>query len=274
MELIPRYVTFTRLCCFKETRTRNHHACLQESVLSAFADRPIPESLGCLEHTGRTPGFEISSKLLDCSLNKSSSPGISNSLHFELLQRDVIDVRLNSGCTASGFLFQPIVSCDSSSPKQLQAVTVHLSLPESEGCRFLGVEDAPSGAECVAAYDVGGRVIFSRAQYADNVPCKVLYVGHETAGTASSCMVDSAKAEMELRAPSGRQIVKQLSGQLLACIEDEDKTSYSMRVSVEVTAVEVRPHSRMPLFSRQLSFRSKEPAEKVYVLDKEVQICS
>ena len=237
-------------------------------MLSAFADREIPESLGCLEYNQRVKGFEITKSLLACSLNRTSRPGAvepSNSVHFELVQRDVIDVCLDSGCTASAYLLQPTISCSASSPKQLLGATVSLSLPESEGCGFLGVQDPPFGAECVAAYNVGSKVIFSEGTYVGNAPCKVLYVGHETAGSSSSSMVNITKAEVQLQPHHGSQFAKQLSGQMLACIADDEQPSYSMQVSVKATAA--RPSSRMPV-----PLRSEEQHPEVYVLDRVVQI--
>ena len=243
----------------------------QESVLSAFADQEIPKSLGCPEYDRRVKGFEISKTLLTCNLNQVRSRGAvkpSRSMCFELLQRDMIDVHLNDESDASGCLFQPSVFCNSSSQKQLQEVTIRLSLSDSEGCHFLAVQEAPSGVECVAAHEVEGRVIFCESTYAGKAPCRVLYTGHETAGSASCCMVNNTTAKIRLQAPCGSQAMSHLSGQLLVCIAGDDKTSYSMRVSAEAIAVGP-PRSVLPLL---LPCTSKEPQRRVYALNREVQI--
>ncbi|CAL5218630.1 g331 [Coccomyxa viridis] len=81
------------------------HGCdPEESVLSAYVDQEIPKSLGCPEYEGRVKANEISKTLLVCHFTKPSSPRAvkpSSSMRFDLLQRDMIDVRLNDGSDAS-----------------------------------------------------------------------------------------------------------------------------------------------------------------------------
>ncbi len=208
--------------------------------------------------------------LLACHFKKASRLGVvkpSSDMCFELLQRDVIDVRLNDGSNASGYLFQPVVICSSSSQKQLHEATIRLSLSDSEGCKFLAIQDAPSNAECVAVHDIGGKVTFSESRYAGKAPSRVLYVGHETSGSASCCMVNDTTVEVHLKAPHGSQVVTHLSGQLLVCIADDQRLSYNMRLSAE--AIAVRPPSCvLPL----LPCTSKELQREVYALNKEVKI--
>ena len=246
-------------------------ACLQESVLSAYVDQEIPKSLGCPEYEGRVKANEISKTLLVCHFTKPSSPRAvkpSSSMRFELLQRDMIDVRLNDGSDASGCLFQASVFCSSSSQKQLQEVIIRLSLSDSEGCHFLAAQEAPLGAERVAVHDVEGRVSFSESTYAGKAPRRVLYVGHETAGSTSCYMLNSTTVEVHLQAPRGSQAVSHLSGQLLVCIADDQKLSCSMGVSAEVIAV-CPPPRVLPLL---LPCTGREPQRKVHALNTEMQI--
>ena len=132
------------------------------------------------------------------------------------------------------YLLQAIVC---SNTCRLREATITLSLIDCEELQVVAIAKPPVGAECIKPLDASGTISFEETSYdVGHAPGRVLYVGHETSGTTSACMVDSTTALMQMLPDKASQEVDCLSGLLLVSIKaDASKSTFKMAISVEAS---------------------------------------